>query len=937
MKQISYFLKSLLCLLVVANQSLAQCPASLTLTVQSTTVASCPDNGAVTLGGNGVGNPLVTFSIIAGPSRVGSTQASHIFNSLSAGTYTFRATCNAQTIDVSATVIGTYTPMDPTFSVNVSGVCNSYATGGTITVGSITGGRAPIQYSFIQNSAANYDDALSNYSGTNSLTTSSWGTYQVRVKDACGVFLTKTINLQPTYPAAKFSGGSIELDGAPCDSARLSFWMADDNGQGVDLADYPSLRFNIYEQTSNCVAGALIKSFTLTGADGQSFIFPKRDIVVEVVTPCGESRRECYDLPDIDSILTYWQPLLKGCGTGPDPYTMNIVHLYNSFATATLTVRLYNNTTNSLIQTVNNASNWNCCTFSNLPVDNYRIEILDACGKTGEAFINAPSGLPSIALLDAGTSVDKECSYQNGKTSVKLSLTGAISNLDIATITISSGPDNIGKSATLDALGKFAFYEMTPGATYGFVLNTGCSVLPLSFTVPTEDWRIVEFTMAPTVTQQCGGSGTINANILYTGWGYYKSELWLGSTKISENNSGVYTNVPPGLYTIKAVATQSWCDNKKLHELTDTLRIYNDATPPQVLRKFGFVCDNPSTTGGRASVEVGGFGPFKYELRRTTPSPEATYTTYATNAPSIYTFTGLDAYAVYSLLITDNCGKSTVTELVVGDVGNLPFSNSYAPCVNNPYLISANLIPNATYRWVRKGSPVVLSTNTDLYFANYLSAYDGVYECTITLASGCTQRVVEANLNSSACGFLLPVKLGAIAAKSQDCKVQLEWNTVEAGAGIFEIQRSIDGKKFTSLDKINFNNNTASTFTFIDKNAEAGQYYYRLKVTDEEGSYGYSRIVSVKNDCGVNGTEFSLYPNPVTGNRVFLYKNNESNQKVDIDIMNASGQVVKRIQLSLNKGVNQYAIDMDGLSSGAYFMRITSNAVLLQNMKFVKK
>lgn len=930
---------TILCMLGFET-SLAQCPGTLTLTVSSVSAADCPDNGIVTLGGNAVGNAAVVFSIISGPSRVGVQQSSAVFNSLAAGTYIFRATCNAQTADVTVTVNNNYVPLDPGFNVVVNNICTNYSTGGTITITGISGGKAPLQYSFIQNGSANYNDALSNYGASTSFTTSSWGVYQVRVKDACGVFLTKTINLQPTYPAAHFGGASVDFNNVACDSAGLYFWMNDDNYQGVSLSDYPRLRFRVYEKAGNCIPGALIKSFELTASGNEYFVIPRRDVVVEVTTPCGEVRTECYDYPDVDTLQTYWKPLLKGCGGGSDPFTISIKHQYNYYAKEPLTVRLFNNNTNNLLQTINNAGNWGCCSFDNLPLDDYRIEVTDACGNTTQAIVTPPTGTVGFLPTDLGTYVDKECTYQDGKTTVKLAITGLISNLDISTLTIGSGPDNIGQSATMNSTnGLFYFFSLTPGATYGFTLNNGCISVPLSFTVPTDNWRIVEFEINPSVTQQCGGSGTIAANINYSGWGAYRSELWQGGTKIAENNSGIFTNIPPGLYTVKGIAVQSWCTNSTSSELSDTVRVYNDATPPQLLRQFGFICETAGIPGstGSATVEVGGFGPFKYDLKRISPNPQSAYTTAAVNAAGNYTFNSLDAYAVYSLLITDNCGKSTVSELVVGNIGNLSFVNPYEPCVNSPYLLSAMDIPGASYSWQKIGSPVILSTTKDLYFVNYSSGYDGDYTCTITLAGGCLQRVLNAKLNSNFCGALLPVKISSLYARTSDCNVHVSWKTMEAGNGIFEVQRSNDGQNYSTIGTIGFDNNGPALFNFVDENPPAGNNFYRLKLIDRLGKFGFSKQLSVKNSCGMLNPDFSIYPNPVTTNYTTVYINSDKAQNIEIHLLNVNGQSLKRLKTLFPIGKHSQQLDLSNLPRGLYIVNVKVEGELKKQFKVLRR
>lgn len=925
----------------------AQCPATLTLTAGSITHAQCPDNGSVTLTGSGLGNAAVVYTIVSGPSRVGAQQSSNIFNSLTAGTYVFRASCLGATVDLSVTINNLYTPINPNFPVSVTNICTNYTPGGTITVMSVSGGRAPFQYSFIKNNASNYDDALSVYTSSASFAATTWGIYQVRVKDACGVFVTKEINIQPTYPPATFGGANLDYDYLinSCDSVGLWFWMGNDDDEGMSLADYPKLRFRIYERTgpaAQCNKGALIKTFELTSASESYIIIPRRDVVVEITTPCGDVRENCFDYPNNDNLQTIWQPIVKGCGTAPNPYTLTINHQYHRYGRAPFTIRLYNNTTNALLQTINNSyCAYECQNFSGLPLGSYRIEVSDVCGKTVSSVYTSPTGAAGIAPVDAGTFVDQGCTFQNGKVTVKLGITGQVPNLDTSTLVITSGPDNIGQSAKRNASdGLFYFYNLTPDATYGFTMNTGCGTVVLSFKVPKEPWRQVQFSMGPTVTQQCGGTGTINAGFNYTGWGEVTTELWNSGVKISQNNSGVYTNIAPGNYTVKAIVQQTWCSNQQTRELTENVTVLSNGTAPQVLRQFGTICEagNGSLLGtGSVSLEVAGFGPYRYDVKRISPNPQATYTTKATNAAGNYTLTGLDAYAVYNVLIIDNCGKSTTTEVVVGLTSQLSFSGQFQPCAGSSYQVSAPRIAGATYEWKKKNEVAVLSTARDLYFSNYVAAYNGDYTCVITVAGNCIKRNMDVNLNSAQCGYLLPVNFTSFSGYVSECKPRLSWSIAETKDGSFEVERSTDGTRFVPVNRTDSKTNELS-YSFVDAFAPSGNLFYRLKFVSKEGKHVYSGTVNVVNACAEKAIQIEgVFPNPVAGNTANLVMRFDQKQSVDVMVVNAAGQTVHQQKVFVVQGAGNYAVNTAALTPGLYFIKVQLGDVVIGTTKMMKK
>lgn len=934
----------ILFLLPVYKNGITQCPATLTVNVQSTSDCTCPDNGSVVLGGNGTGNPDVTFKIIAGPSHVGMEQNSPVFHSLSAGTYQFAAICNSQTVYVNATINNLFSPLSNTFSISTSDICTGYLPGGTITVNGVTGGTAPYSYSFINTGNANYDDALSVYQAAASISASSWGTYQVRVKDACGTFITKTVNLQPDNLPVSFSGANVAFDNIACDSAGLYFWMMDDDGTGVVISDYNKLRFNIYEKNpASCTPGILIKTFELSTNDDQYMVIPRRDVYIEIINPCGVSRSSCYDYPDNDSLVTRWIPLIKGCGSGADPYSLTIKHQYNEFAKPPLNVALYNNAANVLLQSFVTSTNWECGSFTGLPIaGTYKIIVTDACGKKDTVILSAPAGGIGIAPIGSGSLVDKECSFQDGTTTVKLKLTGFLSNMDITTVTISSGPDNIGQTATINPYdGLFYFHNLTPNALYGFTINNGCGTTVINFTITTPVWDIIRFTMQPVVSQQCGSSGSIDADIVYSGWGNYRSELWQGGTIVEANNSGQYANIAAGNYTVLAIAEQDWCDGRTSDTLQSAVTILPSGTLPAVNRKVSFVCESGGTptTKGYAYIETSGFGPFRYDLKRISPSPQSAYTNLAVNGPANYTISNLDAYAIYSLMVTDNCGNSTLSEISVGTLGSISLENAYQPCRNSAFLIQAPQLAGATYTWTKNTSPSVqLSNNRSLFFANYEESNDGAYTCLITLNGGCLQRTLTANLASFFCGAVLPITFTDVSVRQQECKPVISFTVTGEVAEQYDIEKSYDNLHFYKTATLNSNNTLSDSltrYTYTDNTAAAGHLYYRIKATSKE-RYHYSKVVMVTTLCP-SAPRFSatVYPNPVVNGVAGIDLITEKAGIATWVVTNGNGLRITGGQYAVANGRNHFSVNLHQFPSGIYFATITheSSTVTLKIYK----
>ncbi|MDH7460345.1 IPT/TIG domain-containing protein [Chitinophagaceae bacterium 26-R-25] len=162
---------------------------------------------------------------------------------------------------------------------------------------------------------------------------------------------------------------------------------------------------------------------------------------------------------------------------------------------------------------------------------------------------------------------------------------------------------------------------------------------------------------------------------------------------------------------------------------------------------------------------------------------------------------------------------------------------------------------------------------------------------------------------------ILPLKLLSFTANPTSDAVTLRWTTTsEIKVDRFEIQKSDDGRQFATRGTVNANGSEASktSYSFIDNIATEGASYYRLKMIDIDGKFGYSKVVKVI--AFANNAGLLLYPNPASTfikvSHPFI-KNN-----ITIRIIDVNGKVIK--QLSVAKGTKETSIDLKGLSSGTY-------------------
>ncbi|MDJ1485138.1 T9SS type A sorting domain-containing protein [Cytophagaceae bacterium YF14B1] len=168
----------------------------------------------------------------------------------------------------------------------------------------------------------------------------------------------------------------------------------------------------------------------------------------------------------------------------------------------------------------------------------------------------------------------------------------------------------------------------------------------------------------------------------------------------------------------------------------------------------------------------------------------------------------------------------------------------------------------------------------------------------------------------------LPVTFISFDATNQAGKVSLKWYTAsEENNSFFTVERSHNGQDWETVTTVNGagTTNQALGYTAYDNNPYQGTSYYRIKQTDYNAEFSYSRIATVT-VLGAN-SEVTLSPNPVKDDilRLTFAEGLQINQVV---ITNTLGQEVYRKNVSQ---VQELEINTQGYPTGAYFVIISGN------------
>lgn len=196
-------------------------------------------------------------------------------------------------------------------------------------------------------------------------------------------------------------------------------------------------------------------------------------------------------------------------------------------------------------------------------------------------------------------------------------------------------------------------------------------------------------------------------------------------------------------------------------------------------------------------------------------------------------------------------------------------------------------------------------------------------------------EIHEQPFNVDLCSTPLPVTLVSIKAKREDNYATLDWSTSqEQNSSHFEIEYSTDSKAFVKRGEVNAAGEKFS-YQFRDNNElAAGANYYRLKMIDLDGTFAYSRILSVMGN-GYSDVAFA-YPNPsLAGAQVTVQASSIINGSAVLTILNQAGVPVGPLQsVSFSQGI---ATIQAPSRSGVYLIRIQSNAGTSETIRIMVK
>ncbi len=176
----------------------------------------------------------------------------------------------------------------------------------------------------------------------------------------------------------------------------------------------------------------------------------------------------------------------------------------------------------------------------------------------------------------------------------------------------------------------------------------------------------------------------------------------------------------------------------------------------------------------------------------------------------------------------------------------------------------------------------------------------------------------------------LPITYSKFTATQTNATITLNWQTTtELNNSYFAVERSNNAVNYTAIAQVNsaVTGATVTDYYYTDKLPLAGTNYYRLKQTDKDGKFSYSKTLSIGY---IKPGSIQLFPNPAKDR--LTVKGLNAAVTSTIAVLDIQGKQL----LQFTAKAATYSFNVGSLAPGTYMVRVKdANGVATE--KFVKQ
>lgn len=173
----------------------------------------------------------------------------------------------------------------------------------------------------------------------------------------------------------------------------------------------------------------------------------------------------------------------------------------------------------------------------------------------------------------------------------------------------------------------------------------------------------------------------------------------------------------------------------------------------------------------------------------------------------------------------------------------------------------------------------------------------------------------------------VPVTITQFGAVNRNCQVNVNWAVEqELNFSHYEVEMSKDGINYSTVATVAAQNRpTYSTNVAITDALRTNILYVRLKCVDLDGTFKYTKIVTVSGNCNSNATGIYSYPNPVRrdGEMITIVSSNGTfNGNYNLILSDIGGRIYSSKTINLINVVS-FKYEVGALpAKGQYMLRI---------------
>ncbi len=282
--------------------------------------------------------------------------------------------------------------------------------------------------------------------------------------------------------------------------------------------------------------------------------------------------------------------------------------------------------------------------------------------------------------------------------------------------------------------------------------------------------------------------------------------------------------------------------------------------------------------------------------------------------------------------------------------GSAMFVYALKTAINNGWISSATYLATVQSGWTglqnkigtySDGKPMINdfapAMTVQSSAANYVLTSFQPVDCPVATGTQHPHGYAAILMAASAMEFTmstLPVKFVSFTAKENTGNIKLSWQSAdENGTHHYEIQKSNNGNEFTTIGNVNATG--ISYYNWIDNSVNTSRVYYRIKAVDDDKSFYYSPILSIKQKN--TGQSVYVSPNPVKDGQLNIVLNNIDAGNYSVKIISAGGTIVETTSFSIGDETNVVkALFLPAkVSHGVYYMQLKGKNSIINKMIMV--